>query len=180
MPWPFRSRDCYHETSASFKKPNSNNKKQLKPGSAALCLRPLNLAGHLGRGDADAVGVAVEQHTLVFPLGAHAGFNPLARASTSPESLEESSPPSVGLGAVVSAHHLLDGFAGFVGVVKGDGADIVVEDVGFDNSVEDVTADESKVTVNGGSGSTSKVPRFRLVVGEGGVGVLEVSDGHYN
>ena len=139
-----------------------------------------NLAGHLGRRDTDAVGVAVEQHTLVFALGTHAGFNPLARASASPEGLEESSPPSVGLGAVVSAHHFLDGFARFVGVVKGNGADIVVEDVGFDNSVEDVTANESKVAVNGGSGTTSKVPGFGLVVGEGGVGVLEVSDGHYN
>lgn len=140
----------------------------------------LNSAGHLGRGDTDAVGVAVEQHTLVFTLGAHAGFNPLACASAIPEGLEESSPPGVGLGAVVVAHHLLDGFTGFVGVVEGDGADIVVEDVSLDDSVEDVTADESKVTVNRGSGSTSKVPRFRLVVGERRVGVLEVSDGHYN
>ena len=77
-------------------------------------------------------------------------------------------------------HHFLDGFARFVGVVEGNGANIVVQDVGFDNSVEDVTANESKVAVNGGSGTTSKVPGFGLVVGEGGVGVLEVSDGHYN
>ena len=162
-----------------LKKPNST-KNNRNPALLRFVFARINLVGHLGRRDTDAVGVAVEQHTLVFALGTHAGFNPLARASASPEGLEESSPPSVGLGAVVSAHHFLDGFARFVGVVEGNGANIVVQDVGFDNSVEDVTADESKVAVNGGSGSTSKVPGFWLVVGEGGVGVLEVSDGHYN
>lgn len=70
------------------------------------------------------------------------------------------------LAAVVVAHDLLDCFAGFVGVVEGDRADIVVEDVGFDDSVEDVTADESEVAVNGGSGTSGKVPDFGLVVGE--------------
>ena len=83
------------------------------------------------------------------------------------------------LAAVVPAHDLLDRLAGLVGVVKGDGADIMVEDVGLDDSVQNVTADESKVTVDSSSGTASKVPDFRLVMGEGGVGVLEVSDGHY-
>lgn len=77
------------------------------------------------------------------------------------------------------AHDLLDRLAGLVGVVKGDGADIMVEDVGLDDSVQNVTADESKVTVDSSSGTAGKVPDFRLVMGEGGVGVLEVSDGHY-
>jgi hypothetical protein len=36
----------------------------------------------------------------------------------------------------VAAHDGLDGLGGFVGVVEGDGADVVVEDVGFDDTVE--------------------------------------------
>lgn len=141
----------------------------------------VDLAGrsNLGRGDTNAVGVAVEENTLALTLGTFGGLNPLASAGAGPESLEESNPAGVGLRAVVAAHDLLDGLAGFVGVVEGDGADIVVEDVGLDDSVEDVTADETKVTVDGGSGTTGKVPDLGLVVGEGGVGVLEVSDGHY-
>lgn len=140
----------------------------------------LDLVGrNLGRRDANAVRVAVEKHTLALALGTLGGLNPLAGASAGPESLEESSPAGVGLGAVVVAHDLLDGLAGFVGVVEGDGADIVVEDVSFDDSVEDVTADETEITVDGGSGATGKVPHLRLVVGEGGVGVLEISDSHY-
>lgn len=144
------------------------------------CLLVLDLVGrNLGRRDANAVRVAVEKHTLALALGTLGGLNPLAGASAGPESLEESSPAGVGLGAVVVAHDLLDGLAGFVGVVEGDGADIVVEDVSFDDSVEDVTADETEITVDGGSGATGKVPHLRLVVGEGGVGVLEISDSHY-
>lgn len=139
----------------------------------------LDLVGsNLGRRDTNTVGVAVKEHTLALTLGTLGGLNPLAGASAGPHSLEESSPAGVGLGAVVIAHDLLDGLAGFVGVVEGDSADIVVEDVGLDDSVEDVTADETEVTVDGGSGTTGKVPDLRLVVGEGGVGVLEVSDGH--
>ena len=102
----------------------------------------------------------------------------MADTGAGPESLEESSPASVGLRAVVRAHDLLDGLAGLVGVVEGDGADVVVQDVGLNDTVQDVTADEAKVTVNGGRGSASEVPHLRLVVRESGIGVLEVSDGN--
>jgi len=144
------------------------------------CLLVLDLVGRkLGRRDTNAVGVAVEEHTLALALGTLGGLYPLAGTSAGPESLEESSPAGVSLGAVVVAHDLLDGLAGFIGVVEGDGADIVVEDMGLDDSVENVTADETEVTVDGGSGATGKVPHLRLVVGERGIRVLEVSDGHY-
>lgn len=143
------------------------------------CLLVLDLVGsNLGRRDTNAVGVAVEEHALALALGTLGGFNPLAGASAGPHSLEESSPAGVSLGAVVAAHDLLDGLASFVGVVEGDGADIVVEDVSLDDPMEDVTADETEVTVDSGGSTTGKVPDLRLVVGEGGVGVLEISDGH--
>lgn len=133
----------------------------------------------LGRRNSNAVRVTVEEHSGALTLGTLGGLNPVAHTGTSPESLEESGPASVGLSPVVRSHDLLDGLAGLIGVVEGDGADIVVENVGLDDTVEDVTADEAEVTVDGGSGTTGKVPDIRLVVGEGGVGVLEVGDGDY-
>lgn len=132
---------------------------------------------NLGRGDTDAIRVAEEKDTLAFALGALGGFNPLAGTGASPESLEETRPAGVGFGAVVAAHDLLDGLAGFIGVVEGNGADIVVKNVGLDNSVEDVAADETEVAVNGCCGTAGEVPYFWLVVGETGVSVLEVGDG---
>lgn len=42
LPWPFRSRDWYHEKSASFENP-TQQQKQPKPGSAALCPRLLKI-----------------------------------------------------------------------------------------------------------------------------------------
>lgn len=115
---------------------------------------------------------------LALALGALGGLNPLAGASAGPEGLEETSPAGVGLAAVVRSHDLLDGLAGLIGVVEGDGADIVVKNMGFNDAMEDVATDEAKVTINGSSSSTGEVPRLGLVVGEGGVGVLEESDGN--
>lgn len=133
---------------------------------------------NLGRRDTNAVDVTVEQNSLVFALGASTGLHPLADAGTLPESIEETHPARVSVRVVIVTHDLLDGVGGLVGVVKGNRADIVVQNVGFDDSVQDVTADEAKVTVDGASRPTDKVPCFRLVVGKGRVGVLEVGDGH--
>jgi hypothetical protein len=43
--------------------------------------------------------------------------------------------------------------------------------------VEDVTADEAEVTVDGGGSAAGKAPHLGLVVGESGVGVLQEGDG---
>lgn len=106
-------------------------------------------------------------------------LNPLAGTGTGPHGLEETSPASLGLGAVVGAHDALDGIGGLIGVVEGDVADIVVQDVGLNDTVEDVAADETEVTIDGGSGATGEVPDLGLVVGEGGVSVLEEGNGDY-
>ena len=102
----------------------------------------------------------------------------MAHTGAGPESLEESSPAGVGLCAVVVAHDRLDGIGGLVGVIEWDGADIVVQDVSLNDAVQDMTADETEVTVNGGGGTTSKVPGLGVVVREGRVGVLQESDGN--
>ena len=77
------------------------------------------------------------------------------------------------------AHDGLDGLGGLVGVVEGDGGDVVVENVGLDDAVEEVAADETEFTVDGGGGAADVVPGRGLVVGERRVGVLEVGDGNY-
>jgi len=76
----------------------------------------------------------------------------------------------------VLAHDLLDGLGGLVGVVEGDGGDVVVENVGLDNAVEKGASDEAKLTVNGSSGTASVGPGVGVVVGQGRVGVLQEGD----
>lgn len=77
------------------------------------------------------------------------------------------------------AHDWLDTVTSKSCVVKGNSANIVVEDVGFNYVVEDMLANKAKVTIDSGRGSTSKVPRLGLVVRKCRVGVLEIGDGHY-
>lgn len=77
----------------------------------------------------------------------------------------------------MAAHDGLNGLGGLVGVVEGDGADVVVKDVGLDDAVEEVAADEAELAVDGGSAATDVVPLLSGVVGERGVGVLEEGDG---
>ena len=101
----------------------------------------------------------------------------MADAGGGPEGLEETSPAGVGFGAVVLAHDGLDGLGGLVGVVEGDGADVVVQHVGLDDAVEEVAPDEAELAVDGCSGAADEVPDLGVVVGEGGVGVLEEGDG---
>jgi hypothetical protein len=137
-----------------------------------------HLFGKLGGRNTDAIGVTVEEHTLALSLGSLSGLNPVADTRTVPHSLEEASPSGVGLSAVVVTHDLLDGLASLVGIVEGDSADVVVENMGLNDAVEDVTTDETEITVNSGTGSTDEVPRLGLVVRESRVGVLEVSDGN--
>lgn len=75
------------------------------------------------------------------------------------------------------AHDGTDGVRGLVGVVKGNGGDVVVEDVSLDDAVEEVTADEATLAINGGSGAANKVPFLGVVVRESRVGVLEEGNG---
>lgn len=77
------------------------------------------------------------------------------------------------------AHDWLDGFGGLVGVVKGDGGDVVVQDVGLDDAVEEVAADEAEFAIDGCGGATSEVPYVAGVVRQRWVGVLEEGDGDW-
>jgi len=150
----------------------------LKVGRKVLVLLRLVVVGGL----LDLVGshtvtvpVAVEEHTLVLALGTLVRLDPLAPTGSLVHGADEAPAAILDVGAVVLAHDGLDGLGGLVGVVEGNGGDVVVEDVGLDDAVEDLAADETELAVNGSGGATSKVPGLAGVVGEGRVGVLEYS-----
>lgn len=63
-------------------------------------------------------------------------------------------------------------------MVKWDGRHEVVENVGLNNAMHKVSADESHLTVNSRCGATSKVPDIIFVVRERGISVLKVCDGN--
>lgn len=76
-------------------------------------------------------------------------------------------------------HDWLDCARGFVGVIKWNGRDVVVEDMGFDDAVEQITTNPTKLTVDSRCGATSKIPSVRLIVWKGRICVLEVRDRDY-
>jgi hypothetical protein len=55
-----------------------------------------------------------------------------------------------------------------------------VNHVVLDDAVEDVAANEAKLTINGRSGTLDKRPVFGFVVRGILMGVVKVSDGNYN
>jgi hypothetical protein len=76
----------------------------------------------------------------------------------------------------VLAHDRLDSLGGLVGIVKGNGADIVVENVGLYDAMEKLAANEAKLAVNGSSSSTDVCPGLAVVMRKRGVSVLEVGN----
>lgn len=76
----------------------------------------------------------------------------------------------------MAAHDRLDSLSGLVSVIEGDGADVVVQDVCFDDAVEEVWANGPEVAVNGRCGTASEGPGLGGVMRERGVSVLEEGD----
>ena len=56
----------------------------------------------------------------------------------------------------------------------------MVKDMGLDDAMEEPTADEAKLTIDGCSSTTSIGPALWSIVGQGRVGMLEESDGNYD
>ena len=122
------------------------------------------------------VAVAEEVHGLALADGALGRLDPLAPAGAGPQAPEEAERAVLGVGAVVLAHNGLDGLGGLVGVVEGDGADVVVQHVGLDDAVQQLAADEAELAVDGGRGAAHVVPALGGIVWDGRVGVLQVRD----
>jgi hypothetical protein len=76
----------------------------------------------------------------------------------------------------MAAHYTLDGLRSFIGVVKRYGRDVVVQDVGLDDTVEELAADEAEFTVDCCGGTTGISPGLGSVVWESWVGMLEEGD----
>lgn len=119
-----------------------------------------------GRLGTESVLVAEKQNALAGSLSLGAGLDPLAPASTVVHGSQEAEESILGVGAVVLAHDRLDGLGGLVGVVEGNGADVVVQDVSLGDAVEEVATDESHLAINRGSGTTDVVPFLGSVVRE--------------
>lgn len=116
---------------------------------------------------------------LAGALSIRAGLDPLAHAGGLVHGLDEADGAIGDVGAVVATHNGLDGLGSLVGVVEGDGADVVVQDVGLDDAVQQVTADEAELAVDGCGGALDKAPLLAGVVGQRRVGVLEEGDGDW-
>lgn len=78
---------------------------------------------------------------------------------------------------VVNPQQRLNSAGSLLGLVEGNPAEQVVNDMVVDDFVEEVAADEADAPVNGGKGTLGVGPGFGSVVGDSGVGVLQVGDG---
>lgn len=90
----------------------------------------------------------------------------MAPSSASPDRLQESDGAILGIRAVVFTHNGLDCLGSLVGVVEGNSGDKMVCNVSLNDAVQELAANEAKLSIDSGSRSTSEVPGFRVVVGE--------------
>lgn len=113
----------------------------------------------------ETVGVLVKDHVTSV-------VDKLASTGSSVEGNEK-----VGtVNLIVSTHDLLDVNSRLVSIVERNSSDEVVADVGLDDSVENVLADPSKVSIDGCRSTSGIVPFTLSVVWKSWIGVLQESD----
>lgn len=78
----------------------------------------------------------------------------------------------------MNTHNGFDGFGRLISMVKRDSRDEMMEDMGFNNAVHDLSTDETKLAVYGRSSAASKIPSVVLVVRQLAIRVLKVCDGN--
>lgn len=123
--------------------------------------------------------ISEEEDSLAVLDGSRARLDPLAHARTAIEGLNESNRSLRRVCPVVLAHDGLDGLGGFVGMVEGDRAHVVVENMGLDDTVEEMSANKTEFAIDCRGGATHEIPLLGGVVGERRVSVLEESNGDY-
>lgn len=125
-----------------------------------------------------SVAVAEEQNVLSLSLSTLTLFYKVAPSGTSPNGLQKSEAATLGVRAVVITHDWLDGLGSFISVIEWNSGDKVVKDMSLNDTMEELSSDKSEFTVDGSSSATGKVPSLGVVVGEGGVSVLEEGNGN--
>ena len=80
----------------------------------------------------------------------------------------------------MASHNRLDRLGCLVCVIEWNRADIVMKDVGLDDTMQELAADEAKFAINSGRCTTGIVPAGWGVVRKAGISVLEESDGNYS
>lgn len=61
-------------------------------------------------------------------------------------------------------HDWLDCFSGLVGMVEGNGGHVVMKNMSFNNSMQELAADETKFAIDRSRCTAGEIPRFRFIV----------------
>ena len=113
---------------------------------------------------ADAISISEEEDPGVFTLGTFVGFHPLTSPHASPQTLQETKASLSSIAPIMFTHDRLNGLGSLVGVVEGNGANIVVEHVRLDDAVQEGSANESEFSIYRGSCTTGICPCGRCIV----------------
>jgi len=124
------------------------------------------------RRDTQVVVVSKEPHCLSLASSRLTRFHPLAPPHALPHALEKPNRAAFDIGLIVLSHDSFDGFGSFTGMVEWDGGNSMVQNVRFDDVVEEVVTDKAKVPVHCGCSSTYIVPCLWLVMGQRRISVM--------
>ena len=76
----------------------------------------------------------------------------------------------------MTSHDGSNGLRSLVSVVEGDGGNVVVQNMGFDNPMHKRATDKTKLAVNRSRGAPSVIPCLSCVVRQSRVRVLQEGD----
>lgn len=78
----------------------------------------------------------------------------------------------------MTAHDALDSIASLIGVIERDGADIMMKDVSFDDSMEELATHKSEFSIDGCGRASCVRPGLGSVMGQRRIGVLKKGNGN--
>ena len=127
---------------------------------------------HLDRLNAQPVPISVEENVSSQPFSSIARFNPLTPPSARPQAFQEAYSAVLGIRPVMGAQNRLYSFCRLIGMIEWDHRNVVMEDMSFDNAVEQRTTYEAEFSIDGRCGSGSKSPGLGPIMRNGRVCVL--------
>lgn len=125
---------------------------------------PSSSKGDPCRWESNTIAVPEEQDPSFFTFGTLIRLDPLADTHACPHTLQEAETATSGIAAVMLSHDGLDRFSCLIGVVKGNRADIVVKNMGLNDAVKKGSTDETKLSIDCCSGTTSVGPSSWCIV----------------